>query len=261
LSLKDPLSHYRKLASTLDVLCDVETLKILDEAKKGFKSGRATIAKLNLNPRKYYRNLRKLNDTGIIMLTQDKYRLTNLGENLHKMLLGDMSNLLFTNQNFPELIQKTGGVSELTVIDNYKNLINMLVNIIEKSKNEILLATRYLDLAVIQSMVFALDRNVKLKTITSEKIDFATFIKQLGSLVRNIRPNLMRFSIGTINNYRSGNVPLSFMVVDQEITIFEIPNTQFKMAFVSTDKKTVKIIAGLFEELWNKAPKLHIPTM
>jgi len=253
--------QYEKLASILNVLGDADALRILNEAKNGFKSGKAKLKELNFTPRNYYRQLKKLNDFGIITSSQDKYTLTQLGQNLHKILLNDISTVLLSNQSFPYIMQEMGNKSELTVIDEYKKLINLLETAIDKSRIEILLATRYLDLGVIQSIVYALDRNVKLKTLTSEKIDFAAFIKLSGSLLRNIRPNLMRFSLSAGNNYRIGEVPLSFVVVDEEITIFEIPNNQFKMAFVSTDKKTVKLLSGYFTELWNQSSRLRFPTL
>jgi DNA-binding transcriptional ArsR family regulator len=260
LSKANSRSQYEKLASILDALGDADALKILQEAKQGFKSGKANIKELNLMPRKYYRNLKKLNNEGIITSLEDKYRLTRLGELLHKMLFNDTLGLLLANHNFPEVVQKIGISSEITVIDDYKNLISLLVAVIDKSKSEILLATRYLDLGVIQSIVYALDRNVRLKTVTSEKIDFLAFIKLSGGFIRNIRPNLVKFSIGAANNFRSGDVLLSFVVIDEEITIFEIPNDKFRIAFISTDKKTVRVLSNFFGELWNQSRKLPLPT-
>ena len=253
--------QYEKLVSILDVLSDADALRILDEAKKGFRSGKGVIKELNLTPRKYYRNLKELNHVGIIVSSGDEYRLTPLGELLHRMLLDDLAGVLQTNQDLSQTMPNIGSRSEVIVIDDYKNLISCLVTAIEKSKSEILLATRYLDLAVIQSIVYALERNVKLKTITSAEVDFSAFIKLAGGFLRNIRPNLIKFSIGGDSNYRSGDVPLSFVVIDDEIAIFEIPTKHFRTAFVSNNKKTVKILSGLFLELWNQSQKLHVASL
>lgn len=257
---KDTLAlHYEKIALIFDALGDADALKILEQAKKGFKSGRSNIKALNLTQRKYYRNLKKLTELGIIVHSEDKYRMTRLGELLYNTVINDVSSLLLAKKNYPEIVKKIGNRRELTVIDDYKNLISILVSAIDSSKTEILLATKYFDLGVIQSLVYALDRNVKLRSLTSEKMDFAAFIKLSGSFLRNIRPNLMRFSLGAGSNYRAGHVPLSFVVIDQEIAIFEIPNEHFKMAFVSTDKKTLKLLSAFFDELWNQSPKLRLP--
>jgi hypothetical protein len=130
---------------------------------------------------------------------------------------------------------------------------------IEKSNSEILLATKYLDVTVIQSIIFALQRDIKIKTVTSGKVDFTSFIKLLSGFVRNFRPNALKFVIGGEDNYRSGDVPLSFMIVDDEIAVFEIPDNEFRLAFVSADREVVSILARLFREIWNQANTLRIP--
>lgn len=255
-----PESHYEKLASITNVLGDPETLRILYKAAAGFESGKATIKELKTTPRKYYRNLRKLNDTKLICNLENKYELTPLGEFIHKLLFNDASTYLLADQTLSEPLKKIGSRTELRVIDNYKDLISVLVTTIEKSKSEVLLATKYLDMTVIQCIIFALQRDVKIKTITSEKVDFSGFIKLLGGFVRSLRPSALKFVIGGENNYRSGDFPLSFMIVDDEITVFEIPNNEFRLAFVSTDKEIVKILACLFKEIWNQSKTLHIPS-
>ena len=195
------------------------------------------------------------------MSFENKYKLTALGEFLHKLLFNDAQTYLLADQSLLETFTKIGLRSEITIVDNYKDLTSLLVAAIEKSKSEILLATRYLDVTVVQSIIYALQRNVKLKSITSEKVDFPSFIKLLVRFVRNIGPHALKFVAGGENNYKSGDVPLSFIVIDGEITIFEIPNNEFKAAFVSTDKEVGKIMSHLFWELWNGSQILHIPSL
>jgi hypothetical protein len=116
-------------------------------------------------------------------------------------------------------------------------------------------------MTVVQSIVFALQRDIKIKTITSERVDFSGFIKLLSRFMSNIRPNVLKFVIGGENNFRSGDVPLSFLIVDGEITVFEIPDKEFRLAFVSTDKEVVKILSRLFWEIWKQARALHMPSI
>jgi sugar-specific transcriptional regulator TrmB len=261
LSTRSPRSRYEKLASIINVLGDPDTLRILDEAGAGFESGKATIRELNLTPRKYYRSLRKLNEMGLVASFENRYKLTSLGEFMHKLLLNHASAYLLADQSLLKPLEKVGSKSELRVIDSYKDLISLLVTVIEKSKSEILLATRYVDMVVVQSIVFALQRDIKAKTITSESVDFSSFIKLLGSFMRNIRPDTLKFVLGGENNYRSGDVPLSFMIVDGEITVFEIPDREFRVAFVSTDKEIEKILSRLFWEIWKQSKALHMPSL
>ena len=253
-------SGYEKLASIINVLGDPDTLKILDKAAGGFESGKATIREFKLTPRKYYRNLGKLKDAELVVHFENRYKLTSLGEFLHKLLFKDASAYLLADQSLLEPLQKIGSRIELRIVDNYKDLISVLVATIEKSQSDILLATKYLDITVVQSIIFALQRDIKIKTITSEKVDFSGFINLLSGFVRSFRPNALKFVVGGENNYRSGDVPLSFMIVDNEIAVFEIPDKEFRFAFVSTDKEVVKILSRLFREIWNQSRMLHIPS-
>ena len=254
-------SRYEKLASIINALGDPDTLRILDKAAAGFKSGKTTIRELKQTSRQYYRNLRKLNDAQLIEDFENRYKLTHLGEFIHKLLFNDASTYLLADQSLIEPLKKAGSTTELTIIENYKDLISLLVAAIEKSKSEILLATKYLDMVVVQSIVYALQRDIKIKTITSEKVDFSGFIKLLGGFVRSFRPSTLKFFIGGENNYRSGDVPLSFMIVDNEIAVFEIPDKDFRLAFVSTDKEVVKILCRLFRDIWNQSKTLHMPNL
>jgi HKD family nuclease len=252
-------SAFKKLASIINILGDPDTLRILNKAEKGFESRKATIKELDLTPRKYYRDLRKLNDAELIIHAENKYKLTPLGEFVHKFLFTDLSSFLVEDQNLSEPLKKIGCRAELRIIGNYKDLITVLVASIENAKSEILLVTKYLDMTVIQSIIFALQRDIKIRTITSEKTDFTGFIKLLGGFVKSFRPNALKFVIGGDNNYRSADVPLSFMIVDKEIAIFEIPDTEFRLAFFSTDKEVIKILCRLFLEIWNRSRVLHVP--
>ena len=254
-----PDSGYEKLASIINVLGDPGALRILDKAAVGFASGTLSIKELGMTPRKYYRNLRKLNDAKLVEHFENRYQLTSSGESLHKLLFKDVGTYLLEDQSLLEPVKNVGNRTELRIISNYRDLINVLVSTIEKSKSEILLATKYLDMTVIQSIIFSFQRNIKIKTITSEKVDFSGFIKLLGGFVRNIRPNTLKFVVGKENNYRSGDVPLSFMIVDNEIAVFEIPNNEFRLAFVSTDREVVKILSRLFLEIWNQSQTLRMP--
>jgi len=260
LSTESPRSRYEKLASIINVLGDPDTLRLLDEAAAGFESGKVTVRKLKLAPRKYYRSLRKLNDVGLVVSFENRYKLTSLGEFLHKLLFNDASAYLLADQSLLEPLKNAGSRTELRIIDDYRDLISLLVATIEKSKSEILLATRYLDMTVVQSIVFALQRDIKIKTMTNERVDFSGFIKLLSRFMSNIRPNVLKFVIGGENNFRSGDVPLSFLIVDGEITVFEIPDKEFRLAFVSTDKEVVKILSRLFWEIWKQSRALHMPS-
>ena len=251
---------YEKLASIIDTLGDPNTLRVLDQAAEGFESGKKTIKKLKMTPRKYYRSLRKLCDSGLILFFENKYKLSELGEFMHKILLNDASTFLFGEQTLLEPLKKMGTKTEIRIINNYYDLTKLIAASIDESNSEILLATRYMDMVVVQSILFALQRNVKIKTITNEKIDFSAFIKLIGGFLKNIRPNALKFVAGR-ENYRVGDVPLSLIIIDSEVTIFEIPDKEFQLAFVSTNREVAKSLSHLFWETWKESKMLRIPSL
>jgi len=252
--------RYEKLASLIDILGDPNTLKILDQASVGFESKKDTIMRLKMTPRKYYRSLRKLYDSGLILSFENQYKLSSLGEFMHKIIFNDTSTFLFNDPTLLEQLKKVGTNIEIRIVNNYRDLTSLLAASIEKSNSEILLATRYIDMVVVQCIIFALQRNVKVKTITNEKVDFTSFIKLVGGFLKNIRPNALKL-VAERDNYRIGDVPLSFIIVDNEITIFEIPDKEFQLAFTSTDKEVAKSLCHLFWETWKKSRTLRIPNL
>ncbi len=259
-SQQSPISQYEKLACIINALGDPDALKIFDKASTEFESGKTTIKKLRITPRKYYRNLKKLNEIDLINHSGNKCKLSPFGELLHRLLFKEIATYLLADQNVSDPLKNIGSRAELTIIDSYKDLVSVLIASIEKSKSEIFLATKYIDMTVIQSILIALERNIKIKTITSEKVDYSGFMKLLGGFAKSFRPNSLKFIIGGENNYRSGTVPLSFMMVDNEIAIFEIPEDEFKLGFVSTDKEIVNTLSRLFQEIWSKSKALHLPS-
>ena len=251
--------NYSNLAAVLGTVSDADALKILDEASRGFRSGNTTIKELKLTPRKYYRNLKRLTDAGIAFDSGNGYKLTPLGELVHNLVFGELDSFLLSNQNQLKKLPPISNRRQLMVIDDYKKLVDFLANSIDKAKSEILLATRFVDFAVIQSLAYALERNVKLKTLNDTQLDYPAFFKLIEVVHRDIRPSISNFFIDANKHYRSVDVPLSFIVIDDEITLFEIPNKQFKTAFVSVDTSIVASLTRFFWELWNQSTSLNVP--
>jgi hypothetical protein len=179
---------------------------------------------------------------------------------MHKILFNDTATYLFEDQKLLEPLEKVGTKTGVRTINSYSDLTTLLASLIEKSSSEILLATRYMDMVVIQNIIFALQRNVKIKTITNEKVDFSSFIKLIGGFLKNIRPNALKLVAGR-ENYRIGEVPLSFIIIDNEITVFEIPDKEFQLAFVSTDREVTKSLSHLFWETWKDSKTFRIPSL
>jgi len=256
--MSEPDRKYERLSSMLDALGNTTALKILNEAAEGFESGKEAITRLGTTHRRYYRYLKRLNELGIVAPSGKNYHLTPLGKQLHKLVFNDALNLVSLGPERLDPLQGIGEKSELTIIDNYSDLIKSMNAAIEQSKSEILLTTRYVDLSVTQSLIYALQRGVKLKSVSNEKLDLSSLFKLLSNIARGIRPNFIRLILDK-PDYKVGDVPMSFILIDGEISIFELPTKEFKIAFHTTDKRTVKLLSDLFRGIWNSSRKLRIP--
>jgi len=248
---------YDALSSILGSLSDTAALKIFNEAAEGFSSGNEVISRLGLTTRKYYRYLQKLRDQGIIAYSGKEYYLTPFGKRLHKLMFNHVSSLLSTDPELLDSFQRVEGPCRLEIIDDYSELAKFLNSLIEKSKYEILLATRYVDLSIAQSLLYALQRGVKVRSVSNDKLNLSSLLALLKDMVRLIRPSSIP-SFFNNSDYRAGEVPLSFLIVDNEIAVFEIPTEEFKMSFCTSDKKIILLLSDLFRGLWNKSGKLQI---
>ena len=263
--------EYGKLSSMFRILGNFTALKILSEADKGFISGKETIRRLRLTPRKYYRYLRRLQELGVIEcivspkadgVKEHVCRLTAMGKNLHRLVLNEFQSLLESGEKHSYLLENLENHSRLTIIDNYGRLVELLRNLIETATSQILIATRYVDFSVSQSLVEALQRGVELKSITDKKLNLPGFLKLIGGILRSIRPNLLKYYLsGAVRDFRIGDVPISFSIIDNETVVFEIPTEEFKMAFLSKDKAVLKVFSDIFWKNWKNSPAFDITAL
>jgi len=249
--------NFEELSGILNILGDYSSLKIYQAAAEGFISGKETINKLGLTSRKYYRNLKTLKDKGLITNSANKYELTFLGEKLYKVVFNDIYSLLTTKYEFLKEYSDIGESNQIKIIEKYDDLIKLMIKAIDDSKSKIFLVTRYFDLSVIGSLLNALNRGVILKTITNKRLDLSNLFKILTKIITNIRPNNIKTILKQPDN-KIADVMMSFIVIDDKLSIYELPTKDFTIAFNFTDEKAAKQLTNLFEEIWDSAEELHI---
>lgn len=250
--------EYDDIAIILNSLGNITALKILEEAYKGFESGNEVIKKFNVTRRKYYRYLKKLSDLDIIDNLGKDYYLTSKGKHFYTLLFQKKTESKM--DPLTESFQSIGKKSQIRIIDDYKELVYLMNTLIDQSTSEILLATKYLDLVVIQSLIQAINRDVKLKSITDKQINFANFFQLLSIFIKNIRPNLIKFYRNNYN-YKVGYVPFSFLIIDNKYCLFELPSNEFQIAFILTEEDCMKILSNYFWEIWNRSESMKIPDL
>jgi DNA-binding transcriptional ArsR family regulator len=248
-----------RVASILSALGDINSLKILNQAVKGFKSGKSTIKQLGISQRKYYRTLKSLTENNLVRAYADYYALTPLGRVTHRLLFNDLTGFLNVNPNTLNYLDETSKVQEIKIIDDYNALSRFLVNAIVRSKDQVLLATNFIDFSVIQSISVALERGIEVNTLNDPKLDYRSFFKLIEGVHREIRPGLAKFFVDADKHYRQTPVPVSFIIIDNETALFEVPSLQFKIAFASTDRQTIKVLTEYFWDLWQQSKSLNLP--
>jgi len=263
MGLKLAEGDFGRVACLLRVLGNTSSLKVLHEAGSGFKSGLEFAKKLRLTPRKYYRCLRRLHELGVLECRvssnaggrEHVYTLTPFGRRLREVVFNDIQSLLDG-----ESLEFEGAAvhSRVGVITRYEDLVKVVVRLVEEAKSRIFLATRYLDLSVSQSLMQAILRGVELKSVTSEALNLPEFMKLMGNFMRNMRPSLFKIPglAAKMDNYRVGNVPTSFIMVDGKNLVWELPTEDFEMAFISKDGKLLEAFEDHFWKLWKAASKL-----
>jgi predicted transcriptional regulator len=248
-----------RVASILSALSDINSLKILNQAVKGFKSGKSTIRQLGISQRKYYRTLKFLTENDLVRAYEDYYALTPLGRVTHRLLFNDLTGFLNVNQNTLDYLHGIGKIKEMKIIDDYNDLARFLVSAISRSKAQVLLATNFIDFSVIQSVSVALERGIEVNTLNDPKLDYPSFFKLIEEVRREIRSGLTKFFVDADKHYRQTPVPVSFIIIDNEMALFEVPSLQFKIAFASTDRQTIKVLTEYFWDLWQQSKSLNVP--
>lgn len=255
---------FGNLALLLRVLGNTSSLRILYEAGYGFRSGLSFAKKLHLTPRKYYRCLRRLQELGILECRvslnangkEHFYTLTPFGRSLRELIFNGL--LPFMNDEGLKLDGITWycGVG---VVNNYDDLVKVVVGLVNEAKSQILLVTKYLDLSVSQSLMEAVFRGVELKSVTSATLNLPQFMKLIGSIIGSVRPSFRIMNLASrMDDYRVGNVPTSFMIVDRKILVWEVPTDEFEVAFVSRDLRLIERFEKHFWRLWKAASKFPV---
>jgi hypothetical protein len=142
-------------------------------------------------------------------------------------------------------------------------MIESITKEIQTSKKQILLSSKYLDFTVVNSMMIAEERGVKIYGILDKSKDFSNiilFIKKFSDIIRSSDRiiNMLRSPNTMI---KKGDLPYSFAVIDGETTFFEIPlygSDEFFTAFKVKDDIISDRLATMFWRIWEKSSPLAV---
>jgi len=272
------------------IFSNFDTLRLFLHARKGIKNSKKVMEELNLTPKRYYTRLKELTKIGILEKNDGIYRYTPLGKILYQLgyyflnilqnknYLTLLENLLKLNLSEIErekifevfsdrfigltlVLRSWDKDTKIEKIYNFNDLVEKLVNDIESSKDSIFLASRYLDLKVIEACIRAIKRGIKFMGITSGEN-----FKKLRDLSIFITPKLLKILLKILSQntiielVREIDVPYSFCIIDHKYCYFEFPQikNEFTIAFRIIDEDIGKKFENLFFDLWNKGSRIKL---
>lgn len=275
----------------MEALSNEDAVNLFFYAEKGITSSTAAIKALGMTQKRYYTRLKLLLDAGLIQKTEEGYQHTLLGKLVHKLGLS-LLNIVENKEQLDVLnsIRKSSGISPETtsqiakalsiqvplalasemrsilspveMIDSYDKLVEEITKSIENSKSSIYLATKYSDVRVVEAAMSATDRGIHL-LILVEEIDLSQSIQAIRILLspRKLQ-QFVKFTKKLKNILKKcDTLPYSFMVIDNKITIIEVPHplkNEFKLAFVFEDTSVGENFIEIFKRMWEKSSEFSI---
>ena len=291
------VATFGSMIKILDTLGNQDALSIFIYVEKGLISSKVAIQELGLTQKRFYSRLKELIDVGLIEKHEGGYQYTTLGrisskigysflnilENKEQfeLLVGLRDNSSLTSSEFNKissvvskgsadvsgifnmifLSEKQGKVE---VLHSYERLVEKLVERIQGADHSILLASRYIDNKVIDSMIRASKKGVLARVLMAkEHLEDKVNKLQLLFSPGNILSMVEFFSDANLDEImRDGNVPFSFAIVDEEHCFFELPsfgNHDFTIAFYVVDNEIGDKFTEMFSTIWENADKKPIP--
>lgn len=298
-SLDVSMDTFSNMVQILNALGNDDSLAIFMYTANGIKSSKQAIFDLGLTQKRFYSRLKDLIDVGFIEKDSGTYRHTSLGTIFYKMGLSLMS--ILENKERITLLDQLkqtmslsssdldtiksmvsqgssdiSGVLDLVFFSNKKEKIEMLPTydkLVEKLvtemsgvKRTILLASRYVDNRVIDSLLKVANKGVEFKVIMA-KHDLEDKMNKLQMILspKLVMSMIEYFSSPDIDDrMRDGEIPFSFCIIDDTHCFFELPSlgeSSFSIAFFLSDKDIGTRFSAYYDALWEMSEKKSMPKL
>jgi predicted transcriptional regulator len=291
------VAAFDSMVEILDALGNQDALSIFIYVEKGMTSSKIAIQELGLTQKRFYSRLKELIEVGLIEKNGGGYQYTTLGRVFSKIgyslldvlenkeqfelleRLRDSSSLTSSEFNKISSVVSKGSADasgifnmiflsekkgKVEVLPSYERLVEKLVEVVHEGESSILLASRYIDNKVIDSMIKASKKGIPARVLMAkehleDKVNKLQLLLSPGLILSMLEffsdPNLDE-------TMRDGNVPFSFAIIDKEHCFFELPsfgNHDFTIAFYVVDNEIGDKFTKMFLKLWETANKKSIP--
>ena len=274
-----------RITTILSVLSKKDALTIFLLAKDGVKAETNTPQKVGLTRKQYYTRLKQLVDYGLIDNIGDVYTHTTLGSFVHqKQVLEFMDHARnvkqmkmvdtlkhtrqFSEEEISGFVGKIAGESLTTsttpivrVMNTYEDMVSVIIERIQFTKKEILLATRYLNELIVNNVLIKTKAGLDVRVVADSGLQ-KEYISDSGAKLKISDKNVdERLNVATNPYYPTSNinrkvadVPFSVMIFDRKEVAFEIVDSHniggFKYALLINDETVVNEFTKYFESLW-----------
>jgi hypothetical protein len=280
---------YENTAKLLSVISKKNNLMLFISAKNGLLADSSSPDNAGLSKKIYYTSLKQLINSGLIIKTGGKYLHTSLGSIIYEShilkLTEQMKNTKhlrmidtlkysggFSDTDIEKFISNLTGVrtsapdipAKIEMVWTYEDMVSAIVERTEFCRNEILLASRYFNEIIINSILRKAKLGLDVKVI-SEKSLVTQFFEQNNHMILNDKNSLERSNVvgnpwypGKIDR-QVGSVPFSIIIFDRKEVGIEFIDANepkiFKSAIFIRDEQTAKIMTEYFQKMWTTNPK------
>jgi len=274
-----------KTTNILSILSKKDALSIFLLAKDGLKAETNTPQKVGLTRKQYYTRLKQLVDSGLIDKSGDEYTHTTLGSFVHQKHIMELfehtknvkqmkmvdtlkRTRQFSEDDIANFVGKIAGKSLATsnrpmvrVLTNYEDMVSVMIERIQFTKTEILLATRYINELIVNNILMKVKAGLDVRVVADATL-FKEYVSDAGMQLKAVDKNQDERLKVTTNPYypaqdinrRVTDVPFSVMIFDRKEVALELVDShnigRFKCALLMNDETLVDEFVKYFESLW-----------
>ena len=260
-------------------------------AEKGLNADLTTPQQLGIAKKTYYTRLKQLITAGLVRKSKGMYVHTTLGSIVyqkHLELMHQIRNIKhfrmidalksskeFSDEDIKGFVGKllSENISSMQYSDNnihvdiiwkYEDMVSAIIQRIELCKDEILLASKYTNELIINSMLLKVQAGIKAKVISDKSLVRKFFEQFQQSMVGIKDKNTLERSTVVGNPWYPGNIdrratdlPFSMIVLDRKEVGIELihandPKTFNGVIFVR-DEKIANLMTSYYHKIWESS--------
>ena len=277
-----------KSAKVLGILSKKNNLSLFISAKTGLTAEASSSKLTGLSKKVYYTSLKQLISFGLVEKSDGKYVHTTFGSiiyeshvvglieqirNQKQMMMIDTlkHSPQFSEKEIKNFVEKVIGINthskddhhrKIEIVFSYEDMVSAIVERIEFTKNDILLASKYFNEIIINSILRRAKLGINVKVVADKKL-VNQFIEQNRKMELDDKNSSERETVITNPWYpgnisrRVGNVPFSMIFFDSNEVGIELINANEPSSFTGTifirDEKICKQLLQVYQRLWESA--------